>query len=281
MPKLPAHQVTTRNLGAAYPFIAEAGLGQRGVVIGDDLLGGSFVFDPFELYAAGVVSNPNMVVFGQIGRGKSSFVKTFLWRQAVFGRRAWVVDPKGEYGDLADAWGVRPVALRPGGAIRLNPLDRGPETGATAQGGAGPEGSEGTDATAPADGAVWLRSPVRVSGASLAPRSAPPSERPWPTPWRCTTTRLCLRSSRRFWPQARRRQERCGPNGATCSRTGATSPSSYGGWCTATSPGCSTAQRRRASTSPLRWSFSTSRRSTRRRRSASSWRAPRRGCRLH
>ena len=126
-PRVPAHQVTTRNLGAAYPFIAEPGLGQRGVVIGDDLLGGSFVFDPFELYAQGVVSNPNMVVFGQIGRGKSAFVKTFLWRQAVFGRRAWVVDPKGEYGDLAAAWGVRPVALRPGGSIRLNPLDAGPE----------------------------------------------------------------------------------------------------------------------------------------------------------
>ncbi len=127
MPRVPAHQVTTRNLGAAYPFIAEAGLGRRGAVVGDDLLGGSFVFDPFELYAAGVVSNPNMVVFGQIGRGKSAFVKSFLWRQAVFGRRAWVVDPKGEYGDLADAWGVRPVALRPGGAIRLNPLDPGPD----------------------------------------------------------------------------------------------------------------------------------------------------------
>ena len=78
-----------------------------------------------------------MVVFGQIGRGKSAFVKTFLWRQAVFGRRAWVVDPKGEYGDLADAWGVRPVALRPGGAVRLNPLDPGPEQ---ARGdGAGPD----------------------------------------------------------------------------------------------------------------------------------------------
>jgi type IV secretory pathway VirB4 component len=126
-PRVSAHQVTTRNLGAAYPFIAETGLGQRGVVIGDDLLGGSFVFDPFELYMQGVVSNPNMVVFGQIGRGKSAFVKTLLWRQAVFGRRAWVVDPKGEYGDLAAAWGVRPVALRPGGSVRLNPLDSGPE----------------------------------------------------------------------------------------------------------------------------------------------------------
>jgi type IV secretory pathway VirB4 component len=129
--------VTTRNLGAAYPFIAEAGLGQRGVVIGDDLLGGSFVFDPFELYGLGVVSNPNMVVFGQIGRGKSAFVKTFLWRQAVFGRRAWVVDPKGEYADLAAAWGVRPVALRPGGAVRLNPLDPGPERADGARDGAG------------------------------------------------------------------------------------------------------------------------------------------------
>src|SRR6202012_4100774 len=134
MPRVPAHQVTTRNLGAAYPFIAEVGLGQRGVVIGDDLLGGSFVFDPFELYAQGVVSNPNMVVFGQIGRGKSAFVKTFLWRPAVFGRRAWVVDPKGEYSDLAAAWGVRPVALGPGGAIRLNPLDPGPDGDADGEG---------------------------------------------------------------------------------------------------------------------------------------------------
>ena len=163
MPKLPAHQVTTRNLGAAYPFIAEAGLGQRGVIIGDDLLGGSFVFDPFELYAAGIVSNPNMVVFGQIGRGKSAFVKTFLWRQAVFGRRAWVVDPKGEYDDLADAWGVRPVALRPGGAIRLNPLDRGPER----------EGSEragGTDATGRRRMELLASLASACLGRGLAPR---------------------------------------------------------------------------------------------------------------
>jgi hypothetical protein len=164
---VPAHQVTTRNLGAAYPFIAEAGLGQRGVMIGDDLLGGSFVFDPFELYAAGAVSNPNMVVFGQIGRGKSAFVKTFLWRQAVFGRRAWVVDPKGEYADLADAWGVRPVALRPGGSVRLNPLDPGPE----------PAGDRGRDAGGDGSGPTARRRVELLAslasaclGRGLAPR---------------------------------------------------------------------------------------------------------------
>jgi len=127
---VPAHEATTRHLGAAYPFASEAGLGVRGVLIGRDLLGGAFAYDPFELYRSGHLTNPNMVVIGQIGRGKSAFVKTYLWRLAVWGRRAWVVDPKGEYGALARAWGVEPVALRPGGSIRLNPLDAVPSASA-------------------------------------------------------------------------------------------------------------------------------------------------------
>jgi hypothetical protein len=126
----PAHEATTRHLGALYPFLSEPGIGEKGissrVLIGRDLLGATFAYDPFELYRRGVLTNPNMVVVGQIGRGKSAFVKTYLWRLAVFGRRAWVVDPKGEYGALARAWGVEPVSLRPGGAIRLNPLDAVP-----------------------------------------------------------------------------------------------------------------------------------------------------------
>jgi hypothetical protein len=129
MPRVPAHVATTRHLSVAYPLATEAGLGHQGVLIGRDVLGGSFVYDPFVLYQEGLITNPNMVVFGQIGRGKSSFVKSYLWRQAVFGRRAWVVDPKGEYGPLARAWGVVPVALRPGGSVRLNPLDTGPARG--------------------------------------------------------------------------------------------------------------------------------------------------------
>lgn len=117
------HQATTRNLGAAYPFACEPGLGTGGVLVGRDLIGGAFYYDPFVLYQKGLLTNPNMIVIGQIGRGKSAFVKSYLWRQAAFGRKAWVVDPKGEYGPLAEAWGVKPITLRPGGTIRLNPLD--------------------------------------------------------------------------------------------------------------------------------------------------------------
>src|SRR3954453_11488571 len=117
------HSATTANVQAIYPFVADGGLGRRGVYIGRDAYGGSFVYDPWELYGRELTS-PNMLVIGQIGRAKSSLVKTYLWRQSVFGRRAWVIDPKGEYGPLASAFGVRPIALVPGGDVRLNPLTR-------------------------------------------------------------------------------------------------------------------------------------------------------------
>ncbi len=118
----PAHRATTAHLQAVYPFVAEAGLGERGVYIGRDLFGGTFTYDAWELYRSGVLTNPNMVVLGQIGRGKSSFVKALVWRQQVFGRQAWVVDPKGEYGPLAAGCGAVPLRVAPGGGVRLNPL---------------------------------------------------------------------------------------------------------------------------------------------------------------
>ncbi len=122
----PAHRATTAHLQAVYPFVAEGGLGERGVYIGRDLFGGDFIYDAWELYAAGVLTNPNMVVLGQIGRGKSSFVKSLVWRQQVFGRQAWVVDPKGEYGPLAQGCGGSSLRIAPGGAVRLNPLQPPP-----------------------------------------------------------------------------------------------------------------------------------------------------------
>ncbi|MDQ6946721.1 MAG: ATP-binding protein [Actinomycetota bacterium] len=118
-----AHRATSAHLRAAYPFVAEGGLGAPGPYIGRDLFGGSFCFDPWELYRRGSLTGPNVVVIGQIGRGKSTFVKTYLRRQEAFGRQAWVVDPKGEYGPLAAAAGAAPLRIAPGGPLRLNPLD--------------------------------------------------------------------------------------------------------------------------------------------------------------
>src|SRR5215472_12859176 len=57
----------------------------------------------------------------QIGRAKTSLLKTLLYRSTIFGTRGFVLDPKGEYRALAAALGLEVVYLRPGGDVRLNP----------------------------------------------------------------------------------------------------------------------------------------------------------------
>jgi Intein splicing domain/LAGLIDADG-like domain/TraG P-loop domain len=56
---------------------------------------------------------------------------TYVWRQMLFGRTAWVIDPKGEYNQLAAFCGTEPIRFRSGGSLRLNPLD--PMIGGDAQ----------------------------------------------------------------------------------------------------------------------------------------------------
>jgi type IV secretory pathway VirB4 component len=118
-----AHRVTTRHLGAAYPFMAEGGLGGRAVLLGMDAFGGPFLYDPWELYARGQLTNPNMLVLGEVGTGKSALKKSYLLRQLAFGRRAVSINAKREDERLCEAVGVEPIRLERGGLVRLNPLD--------------------------------------------------------------------------------------------------------------------------------------------------------------
>jgi type IV secretory pathway VirB4 component len=89
----------------------DAGTGLDGRALGEAQRGASFVLDPFDAYTAGLVSNPNMIVAGSIGAGKSTVVKMLLDRALERGRRVVVIDPKGEYAPLAASHDVRVVAL--------------------------------------------------------------------------------------------------------------------------------------------------------------------------
>jgi type IV secretory pathway VirB4 component len=123
----PGHRCTTRHAQAIYPFVNPGGLGGRGVYIGRDSGGAAFCYDPWVLYGDGTLDDPNVIVLGKLGQGKSALVKTLLWRMLLFGRRAFVLDVKREYGPLCDAVGVRPISLVGGGGVRLNPLASRPE----------------------------------------------------------------------------------------------------------------------------------------------------------
>ncbi len=124
------HRSTMAHLRSVYPFHADSGFGDRGPYLGVSVSGGmgAFHFDPFELYGP-VLTNPNVMVIGEVGSGKSSTVKAFLSRSlAVYGHRRFVaiLDPKGEYTPVAHALGLPVVKLHPGGSTRLNPMDPRP-----------------------------------------------------------------------------------------------------------------------------------------------------------
>src|ERR1700733_8839676 len=123
----PAHRCTTRHAQAVYPFVAGGSLGGRGVFVGRDSSGGAFCYDPWVLYGDATLDDPNAIVLGKLGQGKSALVKTLLWRMLLFGRRAFVLVVKREYGPLCRAVGVEPISLVPGGGVRLNPLASRPE----------------------------------------------------------------------------------------------------------------------------------------------------------
>jgi hypothetical protein len=121
---------TMAHLCSMFPFHADTGFGERGVLMGANVTGGmaGFYFDPFEFYSQRHLTNPNMIVMGSVGFGKSATVKALVRRlKAVYGadRYLAIVDPKGEYGPLAADLGLAVVKPYPGGRDRINPMDAG------------------------------------------------------------------------------------------------------------------------------------------------------------
>jgi type IV secretory pathway VirB4 component len=136
--RLRAALSTTRQIGSLHLGTSAAPTAHRGLFVGRDWHHRWAVFlDVFTAYLDGILKNPNIVVVGDIGAGKSSLIKTWLViRQLLLGRRVVVVDKKsqrradgtveGEYAMLARELGVSPIRLITGtgsGGSRINPLD--------------------------------------------------------------------------------------------------------------------------------------------------------------
>jgi hypothetical protein len=127
---LAVYRMTSGQIGGVWPFIAAAGLPATGASLGIDYLsGGAFCVDPVGWTLAGTagVTNPNVMIFGAPGRGKSATVKMLALRLLAYGYRTLVLgDVKDEYEPLCHALGVHPHRVGPGLSARINPLDFGP-----------------------------------------------------------------------------------------------------------------------------------------------------------
>ena len=122
------YQAATSDIGGLFPLLAANGVPPIGARIGyDTLSGGAFYAHPIEWVLRGWATNPNCVVFGEPGRGKSSTVVAFVLRMMLFGVKTLISgDVKGEYSPLLRTLGISPIALGSGSVARLNALDLGP-----------------------------------------------------------------------------------------------------------------------------------------------------------
>jgi len=128
LPPVPVYRGSTAQVQGLYPWLYGAGVPPAGAYLGIDCLtGGAFSCHPLAWLADGLTSNPNILVTGVPGAGKSATIKALALRLMCFGARAFVAgDLKNEYAPLARALGAEPVELGPGLPGRLNPLDAGP-----------------------------------------------------------------------------------------------------------------------------------------------------------
>lgn len=254
--RLPAHRMTTATASGAYPFLAEGGLGAEGIYIGRDVHAeGSFVFDPFSLYGkVEGFTNPNILLAGVIGQGKSALAKSFALRSVAFGYRVYVpCDPKGEWTPVATALGGTSIALGPGLPGRLNPLDAAPKPPSVPESDWAGEVRKrrllllgslartvlGRDLLPMEHTALDIALDGVVQAATAAGRAPCSATSPTPSPSPTSSTP----------PPA--------PSPATSAKPPATSPTPCAASSTATSPACSTPPARSPSTRPARCSPST------------------------
>jgi hypothetical protein len=127
---LTTYRMTSELVGGMWPLITADGLPPTGALMGIDWLsGGAFYADPIGWTLQGLpgVTNPNMIVFGEPGRGKSGTVKMFCLRMMAYGYRSLILgDVKDEYEPVCRALQVEPHAVGHGLPTRINPLDFGP-----------------------------------------------------------------------------------------------------------------------------------------------------------
>ncbi|RLI91993.1 MAG: hypothetical protein DRO65_00635 [Candidatus Altiarchaeales archaeon] len=112
-------EVTSSAVAACFPFVISSLESKaRGIIIGFNVNNDiPIIIDPFDL------SNPNILVLGTSGGGKSYAIKLMLIREFLEGVDINVIDPQGEYTELAKIFNGKTIKIAPGSDTVINPFD--------------------------------------------------------------------------------------------------------------------------------------------------------------
>lgn len=108
----------TTSLASIFPFSTASLTANRGVLYGINEHDGSLViFDRFSL------ENANSVVLAKSGAGKSFMIKLEAIRSLMFGTEVFVIDPEGEYEEIAKTYGGEFIEFSFNAPVKINPFD--------------------------------------------------------------------------------------------------------------------------------------------------------------
>lgn len=117
-----ARNMDSHALGAMFPFISSDYLAPRGHFMGINRANGTLVtMDIFE------EQNTNLITVGNMGSGKSMFLKYQVEQAVMTGTRCMVVDLEGEFRPLCMDLGGTYLDLSTAGEHKMNVLDINPE----------------------------------------------------------------------------------------------------------------------------------------------------------
>ncbi|MBM3308942.1 MAG: DUF87 domain-containing protein [Candidatus Altiarchaeales archaeon] len=111
--------ITSSAAAACFPFaITSFETHATGILIGFNAINSiPIIIDPFEL------SNPNILVLGTSGGGKSYAIKLMMMREFMEGVDINVIDPQAEYTDLIKTFNGQIIKIAPGSDSVINPFD--------------------------------------------------------------------------------------------------------------------------------------------------------------
>ena len=105
-----------------FPFYDDELSDPNGIFLGFNYSTGTPAYINF-LGSDDKVENQNISVFGRAGSGKSYFVKLLILRSCLKGVHTAIIDPEGEYGDIAKTLGGITIKLGDGKNSNINMFD--------------------------------------------------------------------------------------------------------------------------------------------------------------
>ena len=120
LPETTRTPMTGSALGCLFPFSTTSMIEESGILYGYHALNGS----PVVVDRWARSNGYNQLVIGNIGAGKSYGTKLLLLRRLVRDRdvSAVIVDPRGGFRNLVDAFGIDAETVTVGGKVGINPL---------------------------------------------------------------------------------------------------------------------------------------------------------------